>query len=298
MIATTALSTGLAMAPRTPLEWGSALLSLVTLAMTVRLAIRALSRSVPYTRLLLPGILLVEGLAPLLHVRARGALVAGTMAAFELGVLAFAAWEFRRAARSARVSTPEERLGGILEAFLPPLMARVAACELVLAGASLRFVFGGLRQAPPPGHSYHVNATLRALLPVLPMLLGVDTMAVHAMIPASMVWLQVVHVVVVVYSAVWVIGMYALLRGRPHVVERGALRFHGPFFASVTVDPALVRGVAVVEEPRREGAHRLVVAGTPVVEIRLERAVAGRGVMGSAREGDRILVSADDPGAL
>ena len=293
-----ALSLGLAMAPRTPVEWGGALLSLVTLAATVRLAIRAWTRSVPYTRLLLPGILIVEGLAPLLHVRSRGVLLAGTMAVFEAGVLGFAFWALRRAAKSAAPSTPEERLAGVFEAFLPPALARVMACELVLAGASLRFVFGGARKAPPPGHSYHVNASLRAVLPVLPLLLGVDFMAVHAMIPASMGWLQAVHAAVVVYSAMWVVGLYALLRNRPHVVERSGLRFHGPFFASIAVDPSLVKGVALVEEPRRVGAHRLAVTGTPVVEITLERAIARRGLSGRVTESDRILVSADDPGGL
>ena len=110
----------------------------------------------PATRLLLPAVLLAEGLglamagASPAATRVRFATAAG----LELLLLVLAARTLRQT-RSLPGQWPEDRIAAAFAAFVPPRAARLMALELVMLGSALGFLVGGFRQEAPEGFSHH-----------------------------------------------------------------------------------------------------------------------------------------------
>ena len=204
----------------------AALLGLVTLRVA-SLAVDWRRGRLPGTRILLPALILVEGLGLVLTrssdlaIRVRF----GTAVALEalLLVLAFRAL---RQSRAIQTEWPEDRIATAFEAFIPPRAARLMALELVMLGSAFRFLLGGFRHPAPPGFSLHRETFLRAMLPALPLLIPTDLVLIHALFPRmGLGWRWFLHLSTL-YAVVWMVGLYATLKQRPHQVNETQVSLH------------------------------------------------------------------------
>jgi hypothetical protein len=282
---------------------------LVLLALRVATLVRDwLRERIPGTRILLPAVILAEGFGLLLTRTSHLAfqLRLGTALALELLllVLALRAW---RNARRLPGAWPEDRVAAAFEAFVPARAARLMALELVLLGSALRFLGGGFREAAPAGFSLHRETFLRAFLPVLPLLLPADLFLVHALFPRMAPWLRWCLHFATIYSVLWMVGLYATLRQRPHTVDATSVSLHMGLLGSLRLRRDQILWAAPLPQfdddwARREhlqGMHKLLRTGAPAVELRLTARVACLGPLGpSALHSDRVAVSVDEPAAF
>jgi len=90
---------------------------------------------IPGTRLLLPAVLLTEGLSLAMAGASRVAITVrfATAVALELLLLALALRALRQA-RTLQAEWPEARIAAVFAAFVPPRAARLMALDLVLLG--------------------------------------------------------------------------------------------------------------------------------------------------------------------
>lgn len=266
----------------------------------------AARRELPWTRLLLPTIILVEavgvswqGSAALWQVRL------GTALALELAFIVVAIRELRRS--TAGDAPLETRIASAFEALLPARAARLIAFELVIMGSALRFVAGGWRRAVPAGFTYHRESGLRSFLPILPLLVVGDVLLLELVIlPHASAWVRVVVHGVAIYGVIWMIGLYASLRARPHRLVDGRLTLHRGMLRSLVVP---VDQIAAIDKPPSfsddwkkraycKGAIRVDIAGPTVLELTLRDAARPLGVLGEGAPSTRVLVAVDDPTAF
>ena len=295
--------------PESPaLPWiTAAILLLLTLRVITMLRVWRQGR-LPGTRVLLPSLLLVEGLGLILSSASHLALQLrlGTAVALEflLLVLAGRAW---RLSKKLPGTWPEDRIAVAFEAFVPPRTAHLMALELVMLGSAIQFLFGGFRSQAPPGFSLHKETFLRAFLPVLPLLLPTDLFLIHALFPSMAPWLRWLLHTSTLYSVLWMVGLYATLRQRPHQIDGTQLNLHMGLLGSLNLRREQVVSAAPLPEfdddsAKRQylkGMHKLLRTGAPAVELRLSEAVSRMGLLGpGSRKLDRVAVSVDDPSAF
>ena len=290
------------------------LLPLLAATLLVLLALRMatlvwnwLRKRIPGTRLLLPAIILAEGLGLILTHTSHLALHLrlGTALALEilLLVLAVRGW---RAARSLPGAWPEERIAAAFEAFVPPRAARLMALELVLLGSALRFLFGGFRADAPTGFSHHREAALRAILPAIPLMIPGDFLLVHALFKGAAPWLRWALHGSTIYAVLWLVGFYATLKTRPHQLRDGQLELHLGLLKSVSFPVSHLLSASRLPEfdddwarhAHMKGVQKLVAKGNSILELRLSEPVRVTGLLGPGRPTDRLAVSVDDPAAF
>ncbi len=263
---------------------------------------------IPGTRLLLPAVLLAEGLGLAMAgaSRAAGTVRLVTAVALELLLLALALRALRQA-RTLQAEWPEERIAAAFSAFVPPRAARLMALELVLLGSAFRFLAGGFRQPAPPGFSLHQESFLRAFLPVLPLLIPTDLFLIHTLFPHMTPWLRWFMHLSTLYAVFWMTGLYATLKLRPHRIAGTTVDLHMGLLGAMRLQKAQVLSAAPLPEfdddwAKREymkGMHRLLRTGVPAVELRLTEALPMTGLLGPSRQlRDRVAVSVDDPAAF
>jgi hypothetical protein len=230
----------------------------------------------------------------------------GTALALEvlLLVLAVRSW---RTSRSLPGTWPEDRIAASFEAFVPPGAARLMALELVMLGSAIQFLAGGFRKPAPPGFSLHRETFLRAFLPVLPLLIPADLFLLHALFPHMPLWLRWFLHFSTVYSVLWMVGLYATIRQRPHQVDESTVSLHMGLLGSLHVRRDLILSATQLPEfeddwAKRQymkGVHKLLRTGPPAVELRLAETISSNGLLGpSSRRLDRVAVSVDDPSAF
>jgi hypothetical protein len=259
------------------------------------------------TRLLLPAVLLVEGLGLVLPGGAPAALRIrlGTALVLEVLLMLLAVRALRRAGTSAE-GWPEDRIAGAFEAFVPPRAARLMALELVMLGGAIRFLLGGFRAPLPAGFSLHREAFLGSFLPVLPLLIPGDILLLRVLfsgLPVGLRWL--LHLSTA-YAVLWLFGLWAGLRGRPHRVTGEAVELNLGPVKSVRLRRDQILGIAPLPEfdddwarhRHLRGLHRLTTPGPAVLELRLREAVPALGLVGPTAPRDRVAVSVDDPAAF
>lgn len=282
---------------------------LVLLALRVATLLRDWLRSqVPGTRILLPAVILAECLGLLLsrtsHLALRLRLSTALALEVLLLILAVKAW---RATRTLPGAWPEDRIAAAFEAFVPPRAARLMALELVMLGSALRFLFGGFRDPAPLGFSLHKETFLRAFLPVLPLLLPADLFLIHALFPRMAPWLRWFLHFSTVYAVLWMVGLYATLKQRPHTVDETSLSLHMGLLRSLSLRKDQILSAAPLpvfdddwaKHEHMKGMHKLLRTGAPSVELRLTERIPSTGVLGpSALQCDRVAVSVDDPAAF
>ncbi len=244
----------------------------------------------PWTRLLLPTIALVllVGLVVgdrLWHVRV------GVVVALEVAFVVAAIRVFVRRDKRERA---EVAIARGLEAVVPRFVARLAAIEMTLVAMAARFVAGGWRRAVPEGFTYHRQSGLRMMLPMIPLLAVGDVLLLELVVlPRAALWARVVVHVVAAYGLVWLVGLYAAMRERPHRIAVGRVELHRGVLRSGVVELAEIESVQRLPEfaddwKKRaylKGAARMDIGGGTVVEIKL-------------RDGTRVVVSVDEPDAF
>ncbi|WP_243287564.1 hypothetical protein [Geothrix terrae] len=284
----------------------AALLGLVAVRLAVLLA-RWRRGALPGTRLLLPAVVLAEGLGLLLSGGTSWVLRLrlGTALALELLLAALAMRAWRQAVALPGV-WPETRIAAAFEAFVPPRAARLMALELVMLAGALRFLLGGFRDPAPVGFSHYRESALRSLLPALPLLLPGDVLLLHALSPHLAPGLRWVLHASTAYAVLWLFGLYASIKARPHQVQDGEVRLHQGLVKSVAFPAASVRSVAPLPDfdddwarhAHLQGVARLVATGAPQLELALAAPVRVDGMLGPGRPTQRLLVSVDDPAAF
>jgi hypothetical protein len=260
----------------------------------------AARREHSWFRLLLPGIILIEGVG--LSWQGAWQVRLATAIALEIAFVVVAIRELRRSVAGAEPL--EARIARAFGALLPPRVARLVAFELVIVGSALRFVLGGWRRVVPAGFTYHRECGLRMLLPILPLLGLGDILLIDVVIlPHASTWLRVVVHGLAIYGLVWLIGLYASLRARPHQLANRRLTLHRGILRrlELSVDQiASIDPLPSFADDWKKRAYlkdtiRLDVAGPTVLELRLHSPVRPIGVLGEGAEGTRVLLAVDEP---
>ncbi|MBP7618388.1 MAG: hypothetical protein KA743_07725 [Geothrix sp.] len=281
---------------------------LALLALRVVALVRDWRRGrIPGTRILLPALLLVEGLGLVLTQASRPALQLrlGTALALELLLLILAVQALRNA-RSLPGAWPEDRIAAAFEAFVPPRAARLMALELVMLGSAFRFLFGGFREAAPAGFSHHREAALRAILPAVPLMIPGDFLLMKALSTGLAPWLRWLLHGSTVYAVLWLVGLYATLKARPHQIREGCVQLHLGLMKACSFPLGLVASAAPLHEfeddwarhAYMKGVPKLVAKGNAVLELNLLEPIRVRGLLGPGRPTQRLAVSVDDPSAF
>lgn len=261
-------------------------------------------RAVPWSRLLLPGIVLLEGAGLWWREAAAWQVRLGTVIALEVTFLVVAIRQLRNRTTTERM---EVQIARALEALVPPRLARLVAFELVVVGLALRFLTGGWRRPVPAGFTYHRECGLRMMLPMLPLMAVADVVLIELVIlPRVAPWLAVVVHVLAVYGLIWLVGLYASMRERPHrlvdgmlVLHRGALgHVRVPLDHIVAIEPLPAFHDDWKKRSYCKGAVRMDVAGPSVLELHLRDVVRPDSVLGAGTPRSRVLVAVDEPAAL
>ena len=262
---------------------------------------------VALTRLLLPSVILVEGLGlELAHASSLALrLRLGTALGLEvlLLVLGFRAWQ---SASHRPDAWPEERLALAFEALVSPRLARLLALDLVMVGSAFWFLFGGFRKAAPAGFSHHREAALGAILPALPLMIPGDFLLTRALFSGQAPWLRWFLHGSTVYAVLWLVGLYATIKARPHQLKSGQLELHQGLLKSVSLPVANVLSAGPLPDfdddwARRahmKGMEKLVAKGNRILELNLSEPVQVMGLLGLGRPTTRLAVSVDDPAAF
>jgi len=293
-------------------------LTWITISLVVLLALRLVALigdwrrgRVSGLRILLPAVLLVEGLgliqdpgsavAPNLALQLR----MGTALALE-GLLLFLAVRAVREARSLPGTWPEDRIATAFEAFVPPRAARLMALELVMLGSAFRFLLGGFREAAPAGFSHHREAALRAILPAVPLMIPGDFLLMRALSTGLPPWLRWTLHGSTVYAVLWLVGLYATLKARPHQLRNDQLELHLGLMKSAKVPASQILSASPLPEfeddwarhAYMKGVAKLVAKGNAVLELKLSKPIRVMGLLGPGRPTQRLAVSVDDPSAF
>lgn len=258
-------------------------------AVRIAFLVRAVAcGKLPWTRLLLPSIVLIEGLGLAGH--GLWQLRLGTAIALEVTFIAVAIRAVRRRGREL----PERGIARALESLVPPAIARLAAIELVLVGLAARFVCGGWRRPTPAGFTYHRENGLRTMLPLLPLLGVGDVLLLELVIlPHATLWLRIVVHVLAAYGLVWLVGLYASARARPHRLVDGVLELHRGVLRHATVDVAQIASIAPLPSFADDWKKRAYLKRT----VRLDLGAAHVLEL-TLRDGTRLIVGVDDPAAF
>lgn len=284
---------------------GIALLALLGLDLAV-LAARALHRKVPWTRLLLPAVVLAEGAGLAVEPGPRAqALRLGIALALELALLALALRAWLRRPRGT-AGFPEKALIPTFEAFLPKGLARLAVLELVMMGGAVRFLLGGWRKPDPQGFAYTARSGLGMILPALPLLLLGDVVLLEVLTRQAPLWLRVALHGLGAYGLLWIVGLWASMRARPHTVKDGIVTFHRGILGSLAVPLERVEGLEAMPAFRDDwarlaflrGVMTFGTSGPPELLLKLREPRAPLGLVGMEKAKDRVRVFVDDPEGL
>jgi hypothetical protein len=281
---------------------------LVLLTLRILALLREWRRGqLPGTRLLLPCVVLLEGLGLVLsrssHLALR--LRLGTALTLEilLLILAVRAWQN---ARPLPGTWPEDRITTAFESFVPRRAARIMALELVMLGSAFHFLLGGFRTAAPEGFSHHRESALRSILPALPLLIPGDFLLMNTLcsgLPPGLRW--TLHGSTI-YAVLWLFGCYATVKARPHAIRAGRVHLHlgllkttdFPMNHILSATPLPDFNDDWARHAHMKGVPSLVAKGSPVLELKLAEPVRVIGLLGPGRPVDRLAFSVDDPAAF
>ncbi len=265
------------------------------------------TKKLPWTRLLIPSVILVEGIG----LAWSGGVSPGwqqlrflTAAMLELALLGFAIHLWRKRKHDSNL-LPEDELALPFSAFLPHVTARLAALELVLVGSALRFIAGGHRLPDPEGHTYTKRCLLRALLVALPVLLLADLVALEFLLRNWPKLRWSVHLGDA-YAILWFTGLWASFRARPHQVSEHAVVLHHGILGrlelrkdqilDITTPPTFKDDWARLADNRK--VIQLQAPGPPLLDIQLSEPLSPMGFLGLRKPKSRVRIAVDDPGAF
>ncbi len=247
---------------------------------------------------LIASLLVLEGL------RAFGIRV-GTVALLEIAFVMVAVRELRRTRGSASTPRLEVRIARAFESLLAPRLARLVAFELMMVGSAVRVrrvapARPGRIRVPPHEWSALVPAGASAACSRRPASGGARDLA------ASIPWLRACVHAAAIYGLVWLVGLYASMRVRPHELVAGRLMLRRGLLRSVEVPAHTIESLRPVPlfgddwkaRAYYRGTIRIDVAGPAVLEMRLKVAVRANGILGAGRLCSRVIVPVDEPVAF
>ncbi|CAN5142714.1 hypothetical protein BH11MYX1_BH11MYX1_47180 [soil metagenome] len=288
--------------------WVVVVVAVILAALAIRtlvLVVQIARGERPWTRLLLPAIVLVEAVGKWLYAGSYWQVRLATAVLLELVFVGVAMRELRSTARDQHPL--KIRIARALEALVPTRIANLVAFEIVIVAMALRFLSGGWRRAAPAGFTYHRNSGLRFLLPLLPLLAVGDVLLLELVIlPHAATWLRILVHALALYGLVWLVGFYASCRAFPHEVRGGVLVAHRGVLGHARIPIAEIESIAALptftdDWKKRSycaGALRLDVPGATVLELRMRAPVLAYGVLGACKTADRVLLAVDEPAAL
>jgi len=267
----------------------------------------ALKERLPWTRLLIPLVVLLEGLGLAWKGDASRfwqELRLGTAIALEFALILFAVRVWRKRKHDADL-LPEDDLAQPISAFLPPAAARLMALELTMLGGAVRFMFGGYQRPDPPGFSYHHRCVLKGLLPALPVLIIADLVALEFLLRGWPLLRWFVHLGDA-YAILWFTGLWASFRARPHQVSEHAVVLHHGILGrlelrkdqivDITPPPAFKDDWARLSDNRK--VIQLQAPGPPLLDIQLSEPLSPIGFLGLRKPKSRVRIAVDDPEAF
>lgn len=160
---------------------------------------------------------------------------------------------------------------------------------------------------PAASFTYHRESGLRSLLPLLPLLAIGDVLLLELVIlPHAATWLRLLVHALALSGVLWLLGVYASLRARPHQLVDGRLTLHRGTQRRLTVPVELIASIAKLPDfpddwAKRaycKGAIRLDVPGPAILELQLREVVRPIGVLGEGAASTRVLVAVDDPASF
>lgn len=271
------------------------------------MVVEAASKKLPWTRLLIPSVILMEGLGLAWsggvspgwqHLRILTAVI------LEAALLGFALRIWRRRQHDS-TRLPEDELALPISALLPPVAARLVALELVMLGGALRFISGGHRRPDPEGHGYTKRCVLRSLLLALPVLLLADLVALEFLLQNWPKLRWFVHLGDA-YAILWFTGLWASFRARPHQVSESSVVLHHGILGrlelrrdqilEIAPPPAFKDDWARLADNRK--VIQLQAPGPPLLDLRLSEPLRPLGVLGLRKPKSRVRIAVDDPGAF
>src|SRR5688500_3089953 len=235
--------------------------------------------------IILQVILLVGGFVP-----ASTALLVGGIV--ELLLLAVVARQLIVAVRRYRHDrreglNVEKAIEDGLAVFMPRKAARLVALEpriwLYLYNWLLR-----RRPLAPNEFSYRGRSIIGTMMVVVLVTGPVEMLLVELLVPWA--WVRWTLLILGLYGAIWIAGLYASMRVRPHRLDTGGLRlYHGilaegfvPYSDISEVQqgrrPVRSRSEGLLHVPQEEATY-LPMGGRTDVTLRLNRAVAVEGLL-------------------
>lgn len=205
-----------------------------------------------------------------------------------------------------------DRTGGInveraiengLAVFLPRKVARLVALEPRVWMYLYRWM---VRRRPlaPNEFSYRSRSIIGGLMAVFLITGPVEILLIELLVPWE--WVRWTVLILGLYGAIWIAGLYASMRVRPHLLDASGLRlYHGllaegfvPYTDISEVQqgrrPVRSRSEGLMHVPQ-ESATYLPVGGRTDITLRLNRPVAVEGLLSSAPPATTIHLAVDDP---
>ena len=191
-----------------------------------------------------------------------------------------------------------------LAVFLPKKVARLVALEPRIWIYLYRWI--AHRRPPAPNEfSYRSRSIMGALMAVVLISGPVEILLIELLVPWA--WLRWTILILGLYGAIWIAGLYASMRVRPHMLDTSGVRlYHGllaegfvPYMDISEVQqerhPVRSRSEGLMHVPQ-EGATYLPMGGRTDVTLRLNRPVAVEGLLSAVPPATTIHLAVDDPG--
>jgi len=175
----------------------------------------------------------------------------------------------------------------------------------VTIATAVRYCCGGFRAPLPPGFSYVRGWTAAPLLLAAPLVFILPEMLALDFALAAQPWYwRLASDVLHGYAALWLIGIFATARSRPHQCDVDRVRLRFAAIKKVDLRRDAIATVAVhtrvVSARALRASQTLVMAfsGAPAVDLRLREPLPVRTFLGRTRAIGRVIVAADDPHAF
>jgi hypothetical protein len=119
-------------------------------------------------------------------------------------------------------------------------------------------------------------------------------------------WLRVTLHGAGLYGFLWITGLWASMRARPHTLKDGVATFHHGLLGSLRVPVAQIEGVEAFPTFKDDwarlaflrGVIQLQTPGPAQVLLKLKEPVAPMGLLGPGKPKEWVLLAVDDPEAL
>jgi len=124
----------------------------------------------------------------------------------------------------------------------------------------LRNAWNGLRTVFTPAHGSAQTYVEKNLLGIFGVVLLVGAVAEiplhHALVPRAHWWIAFLLDALVLYAAAWVLGLYATMAQRPHVLDEDRIVFHRGALGSAEVERNAIEQVKPLSNPDARAIRR------------------------------------------